>query len=85
MQLLEKYENFQHFLHTNFKIQVSISDVLHESKHSHTSREIITESTHVIKFLKYLEEVVNFDPFENAINPKLGEKGPDLYFFNKCS
>ena len=48
----------------------------------HESRKFITESEYVIRCLKYLEKVLKFDPFNDAINPKLGEKGRDLYFFN---
>ena len=40
----------------------------------HTSRIILTETEYVIKYLKYVAEVVNLDPFYDATNP-------NLYFF----
>ena len=49
----------------------------------HVSRKILTESEHAIKFVKYLAEVVNFDPFDDTTDLKLEKKGPDLYFFIK--
>ena len=47
---------------------------MNHSQISHASREIITESEYIINILKYLTEVVNFDPFDDATHPQIGER-----------
>ena len=76
VQLPENDENF----HTNLKMEVSITSVvLHESFYNSPRKlYIITESEYIIKFQKYLAEVVNVDPFDDATNPKLG-KSDQIY------
>ena len=52
--------------HTNLKIEKSQSLALfyvNLSTISHTSRKVITEFEYVIKFSKYLGELVNCEPF----------------------
>ena len=72
--------------HTNLKMQKSQFLALfymNLSKISHASRKIITESEYVIRFLKYLAEVVNFDPFHDVTNYKLGGQGTRFIFLQQ--
>ena len=40
--------------------------------------KITTEPKYVIKFLKYIAELINFEPFDATTNPKLGEMWPGV-------
>ena len=72
--LFQKTMRISYAFHTNLKIKKSqfLSLLcLNLSNISHTSRKTITVSEYVIKFLNYLSEVVNFDPFGDATNLNL--------------
>ena len=58
--------------HTNLKIELSISGVVLYKFRTQIEKSSLNPNMSS-NFLKYLAEVVDFDPFDDATNPKLGK------------